>query len=124
MRVPRLADLVRERGPAVVLSGAGGSTESGIPDFRSPTGIWARYDPQEYATIEAFRSDPVKIWDFYALRFRAPTEAEPNAGHLALARLEHAGHVRSVVTQNIDTLHERAGSRHVLRGDGAMRNPD
>ncbi|HET8873771.1 MAG TPA: Sir2 family NAD-dependent protein deacetylase, partial [Gaiellaceae bacterium] len=67
MSVPRLADLVRQRGPAVVLSGAGVSTESGIPDFRSPTGIWTRYDPQEYATIEAFRSDPVKIWDFYAL---------------------------------------------------------
>jgi NAD-dependent protein deacetylase/lipoamidase len=121
MSVPRLADLVLERGPAVVLSGAGVSTESGIPDFRSPTGIWARYDPQEYATIEAFRSDPVKIWDFYALRFRALTEAEPNAGHLALARLEHAGHVRAVVTQNIDTLHERAGSRDVVEVHGSIR---
>lgn len=121
MSVPRLADLVRERGPAVVLSGAGVSTESGIPDFRSPTGIWARYDPQEYATIEAFRSDPAKIWDFYALRFRALTEAEPNAGHLALARLEHAGHVRAVVTQNIDMLHERAGSRDVVEVHGSIR---
>src|SRR4029450_1004894 len=121
MRVPRLADLVRERGPAVVLSGAGVSAESALPDFRSPTGIWARYDPQEYATIEAFRSDPVKIWDFYALRFRALTEAAPNAGHLALARLAHAGHVRAVVTQNIDTLHERAGSREVGEGHGPSR---
>ncbi|HEX2433370.1 MAG TPA: NAD-dependent deacylase [Gaiellaceae bacterium] len=121
MSVSRLADLVRERGPAVVLSGAGVSTESGIPDFRSPTGIWTRYDPQGYATIEAFRSDPVKIWDFYALRFRALTEAEPNAGHLALAGLEHDGHVRAVVTQNIDMLHKRAGSRDVVEVHGSIR---
>ena len=108
MTVPRLAELIRRRGPAVALTGAGISTESGIPDFRSPTGIWAQYDPQEYATLEAFLADPGKVWSFYALRFRALTEAEPNAGHLALAELERAGHVRAIVTQNIDLLHERA----------------
>jgi NAD-dependent deacetylase len=117
----RLAQLVRERGPVVALTGAGISTESGIPDFRSPTGIWARYDPQEYATIDAFRADPVKIWSFYALRFRALTEAQPNAGHLALAELERAGRVRAVVTQNIDLLHERAGSREVVEVHGSIR---
>jgi NAD-dependent deacetylase len=119
--VARLAELIRERGPAVVLTGAGISTESGIPDFRSPSGIWARYDPQEYATIEAFRADPVKVWSFYALRFRTLTEAEPNAGHLALAELERAGDVRAVVTQNIDLLHERAGSRDVVEVHGSIR---
>lgn len=117
----RLAQLVRERGPAVVLTGAGISTESGIPDFRSPSGIWARYDPQEYATIDAFRADPVKVWSFYARRFRALTEARPNAGHLALAELERAGRVRAVVTQNIDLLHERAGSREVVEVHGSIR---
>jgi NAD-dependent protein deacetylase/lipoamidase len=121
MSVARLADLIRERGPAVVLTGAGISTESGIPDFRSPTGIWAKYDPQEYATIEAFRADPVKIWSFYALRFRALTEAAPNTGHLALAELERTGHVSAVVTQNIDLLHERAGSRDVVEVHGSIR---
>jgi NAD-dependent deacetylase len=121
MTAGALAELIRRRGPAVVLTGAGISTESGIPDFRSPTGIWARYDPQEYATLEAFRADPVKIWNFYALRFRALTEAEPNAGHLALAELERAGHVRAVVTQNIDLLHERAGSRDVVEVHGSIR---
>jgi NAD-dependent deacetylase len=121
MSVGRLAALVRERGPVVVLTGAGISTESGIPDFRSPTGIWAQYDPQEYATIDAFRADPVKIWRFYALRFRALTEAEPNAGHQALAELERAGLVRAVVTQNIDLLHERAGSREVVEVHGSIR---
>jgi NAD-dependent deacetylase len=121
MSVGRLAELVRGRGPVVVLTGAGISTESGIPDFRSPTGIWAQYDPHEYATIDAFRADPIKIWRFYALRFRALTEAEPNAGHLALAELERAGHVRAVVTQNIDLLHERAGSREVVEVHGSIR---
>jgi NAD-dependent deacetylase len=121
MSVARLAELVRERGPAVVLTGAGISTESGIPDFRSPTGIWADYDPQEYATIDAFRSDPVRVWRFYALRFRALTEAEPNAGHLALAELERSGLVRAVITQNIDLLHERAGSREVVEVHGSIR---
>jgi NAD-dependent deacetylase len=121
MSVERLAELVRQRGPAVVLTGAGISTESGIPDFRSPTGIWARYDPQEYATIDAFRADPIKVWRFYALRFRALTAAEPNAGHRALAELEQAGHVRAVVTQNIDLLHARAGTRELVEVHGSIR---
>jgi NAD-dependent deacetylase len=112
---------VRERGPVVALTGAGISTESGIPDFRSPTGIWAEYDPQEYATIDAFRADPEKVWRFYALRFRALTEAEPNPGHLALAELERAGLLSAVITQNIDLLHDRAGSREVVEVHGSIR---
>ena len=107
--------------PCVVLTGAGISTESGIPDFRSPSGIWARYDPMEYATIAAFRRDPVKVWEFYALRFEMLTQAEPNAGHRALADLEAAGFVRAVVTQNIDGLHTRAGSRDVVEVHGSIR---
>src|SRR5947208_5475890 len=97
-----LATLMRSRQPCVVLTGAGISTESGIPDFRSPTGIWAEYDPMEYATISAFQRDPVKVWKFYALRFEALARAEPNAGHLALAELERHGLVRAVVPENID----------------------
>jgi NAD-dependent deacetylase len=121
MSIERLAELIRESDRVVILTGAGISTESGIPDFRSPSGIWAEYDPQEYATIEAFRADPVKVWRFYALRFRALTEAEPNPGHLALAELERAGFVHAVVTQNIDLLHERAGSREVVEVHGSIR---
>jgi NAD-dependent deacetylase len=116
-----LAELVRERQPCVVLTGAGISTDSGIPDFRSPSGIWAQNDPMEYATISAFRRDPVKVWEFYALRFAALTHAEPNAGHFALARLEHRGLVRAVVTQNIDGLHARAGSSDVVEVHGSIR---
>jgi NAD-dependent deacetylase len=120
--VERLAELFRERGPAVVLTGAGISTESGIPDFRSPTGIWANVDPLEYASLEAFRRDPVKVWEFYAPRFSMLGSAEPNAGHIALAELERLGHVTAVVTQNIDLLHERAGSRDVVEVHGSIRS--
>jgi NAD-dependent deacetylase len=120
--VSRLAELFRARGPAVVLTGAGVSTESGIPDFRSPTGIWAKYDPAEYATIEAFRADPVKVWSFYSLRLRVLVEAEPNDGHQAIAELERAGHVSAVVTQNIDGLHQRAGARDVTEVHGSIRS--
>jgi NAD-dependent deacetylase len=117
----RLADLIQERQPCVALTGAGVSTESGIPDFRSPQGLWAQFDPFEYGSIEAFRSDPEKVWRFYAPRFGVLTEAEPNAAHRALARLEEAGLVRAVITQNIDLLHARAGSRDVVEVHGSIR---
>jgi NAD-dependent deacetylase len=120
--ISALAALVRERQPCAVLTGAGISTESGIPDFRSPTGIWAEYDPMEYATIAAFRRDPVKVWEFYARRFDVLISAEPNAGHLALAELERNGLVEAIVTQNIDGLHERAGSRDVIEVHGSIRS--
>jgi NAD-dependent deacetylase len=116
-----LARLVRDRQPCVVLTGAGISTESGIPDFRSPTGIWTQYDPMEYATISAFRRDPVKVWEFYALRFSVLTEAQPNAGHRALAELERHGLVEAIVTQNVDGLHQAAGSKQVLEVHGSIR---
>jgi NAD-dependent protein deacetylase/lipoamidase len=119
--VERLAELFRERGPAVVLTGAGVSTESGIPDFRSPSGLWARFDPLDYGSIQAFREDPVRVWEFYAPRFAMLASAEPNPGHLALAELERLGHVTAVVTQNIDLLHERAGSREVVEVHGSIR---
>ena len=121
MGASRLAELIRERQPCVVLTGAGVSTESGIPDFRSPGGIWARYDPMEYASIDAFRRDPVKVWDFYARRLRVLADAEPNPAHLALAELERRGLIRAVVTQNIDRLHELAGSRDVVEVHGSIR---
>jgi NAD-dependent deacetylase len=117
----RLAELIRERQPCVVLTGAGVSTESGIPDFRSPTGIWAEVDPMEYASLRAFRADPEKVWSFYALRIEMLTGAEPNDAHRALAELERRGFVGAVVTQNIDLLHERAGSRDVVEVHGSIR---
>ena len=116
-----LAALIRERGPAVVLTGAGMSTESGIPDFRSASGIWADVDPFEVASIDAFRRDPLRVWRWYGPRIGGLLAAEPNAGHVALAALERAGHVRAVVTQNIDLLHTRAGSEDVVELHGSIR---
>jgi len=119
--VERLAELVRANAPCVVLTGAGISTESGIPDFRSPSGMWAQFDPLDYGSIDAFRADPARVWSFYAPRFSMLTEAEPNDGHLGLAELEERGYVRAIVTQNIDLLHERAGSREVVEVHGSIR---
>jgi NAD-dependent deacetylase len=121
MSAAELAALIRERQPCVVLTGAGVSTESGIPDFRSPSGLWARFDPLEYGSIEAFRADPLKVWSFYKPRVEMLTEAEPNPAHFALAELERRGVVEAVVTQNIDRLHERAGSREVVEVHGSIR---
>ena len=80
-----LAELIRERQPCVVLTGAGMSTESGLPDFRSAAGIWQEVDPTEVATIDAFRRDPERVWGWYGPRIRSFLDVEPNAGHVALA---------------------------------------
>jgi NAD-dependent deacetylase len=119
--IGRLARLIHEHQPCVALTGAGVSTESGIPDFRSPTGTWARFDPLEYATLGAFQRDPEKVWRFYAPRFSMLTDAEPNRAHVALAELESYGLLCAVITQNIDLLHERAGSREVVEVHGSIR---
>ena len=116
-----LASLMRERGPAVVLTGAGMSTESGIPDFRSASGLWAEVDPFEVASIEAFHRDPLRVWRWYGTRIGSLLAAEPNAGHEALAALERTGDVRAVITQNIDLLHTRAGSGDVVEVHGSIR---
>ena len=121
MSTSELAELIRSRQPCVVLTGAGVSTESGIPDFRSPTGLWAAVDPTEYASIEAFRRDPRKVWSFYKPRVEMLTGARPNPAHSALAELEQIGLVEAVVTQNIDLLHERAGSENVVEVHGSIR---
>ena len=124
MSVARLAELLERRRPCVVLTGAGISTESGIPDFRSAEGRWARYDPYEVAHIDALRRDPARVWEFYALRLDALARAEPNDGHRALAELEEQGRVRAVITQNVDGLHQRAGSREVVEVHGSLREAE
>lgn len=124
MAVAELAALIRERQPCLVLTGAGISTESGIPDFRSASGIWSDVDPFEVASIQAFRRDPERVWSFYRARIDLLRRAEPNEGHIALAELERRGFVRAIVTQNIDLLHSRAGSREVIEAHGSIRTAD
>ena len=115
-----LSDLIRDNQPCVALTGAGVSTESGIPDFRSADGIWAQYDPMEYASIEAFRRDPVKVWEFYGKRLGALLDAKPNTAHESLAELEDRGLLSAVITQNIDRLHALAGSSDVVEVHGSI----
>lgn len=111
MSAARLAQLLREAGPAVVLTGAGISVPSGIPDFRTPmTGLWANVDPMEVAHIDVWRRDPERFWAFYGQRFALLDGKEPNGAHHAIAELERRGLVAGVITQNIDGLHAAAGS--------------
>jgi NAD-dependent protein deacetylase/lipoamidase len=115
-----LAELIRSNQPCIALTGAGVSTESGIPDFRSAGGIWAQYDPYEVASIEAFARDPARVWEFYGRRLAVLAEVRPNPAHVALAELEAAGLVEAVVTQNVDGLHARAGSQDVIEVHGTI----
>lgn len=119
-KLDALVRLVETRRPFVVLTGAGISTESGIPDFRSRSGIWAEYDPLEVATIEAFHANPAKVWEFYGHRLDLLQDVEPNDGHRALAELEARGWVEAVITQNVDRLHTRAGSQHLIEVHGTV----
>jgi NAD-dependent deacetylase len=118
----RLADLLRESSCTVALTGAGISVPSGIPDFRTPgKGVWEKVDPMEVAHIDAFRRDPAKFWGFYRPRLLSLGEVEPNAAHEALAELERRDLLQAVITQNIDTLHHKAGSERVIEVHGSIR---
>lgn len=117
----RLAELIEESERIVALTGAGISVPSGVPDFRSPqTGLWENVNPMEVAHIDAFRRDPARFWDFYRPRFHILADKEPNAAHLALARLESLGHLQAVITQNIDRLHSAAGTERLLEIHGSI----
>jgi NAD-dependent deacetylase len=118
--IATLAELVRGAQPCVVLTGAGVSTESGIPDFRSAGGIWATYDPMDVASIEGFHRDPESVWEFYGRRLALLQQVQPNAAHVVLAELETDGLVQAVITQNVDGLHARAGSRDVIEVHGSL----
>jgi len=119
--VERLADLVRDAGRVVALTGAGISVPSGIPDFRSPqTGLWQRVDPMTVAHIDAFHRDPVRFWHFYGERFATLAGRQPNAAHRALVQMERAGMLEAVITQNIDRLHRKAGTDQLVEVHGSI----
>ena len=111
--------MLRQARHAVVLTGAGVSTESGIPDFRGPDGIWKRVDP-EIATLEFFLSNPSEFWRFHKSIYERIKSARPNQAHYALAQLEREGYIKAVITQNIDGLHQKAGSMRVIELHGTV----
>jgi len=118
-----LADLIAGSERAVVLTGAGISVPSGIPDFRSPgTGIWEGVDPMEVAHVDAWRNDPDRFWRFYGERFAALADKRPNRAHEVVAELERAGAIRGVITQNVDRLHRAAGSDNLLEIHGSIES--
>lgn len=111
--------MLQEAQYAVALTGAGVSTDSGIPDFRSPTsGLWAQYNPMEVASLGGLRSNPARFYEFWRRRFAKLADALPNTTHTMLAELEAHGYLKSVITQNIDDLHRRSGSKRVLEVHG------
>jgi NAD-dependent deacetylase len=117
----RLAELLDQSNCTVVLTGAGVSVPSGIPDFRTPeTGLWEKVDPMEVAHIEVFERDPARFWSYYRPRFHSLADKRPNRAHEALAELERRGLLEGVITQNIDRLHRAAGSRNVVEVHGSI----
>ncbi len=117
----RLAALLQEAESVVALTGAGISVPSGIPDFRSPgSGLWANVDPMEVAHISVFRREPERFWSFYGQRFALLDGKQPNPAHHALVELQRRGYLGPVVTQNIDGLHEAAGTQDLVEVHGSI----
>jgi NAD-dependent deacetylase len=120
MQIPKeLIQRLASAGSVAVLTGAGVSVESGVPTFRAAqTGLWAKYNPEELSTPRAFRRDPRLVWEWYAWLGKLVAEAKPNAAHLALVQLAELFPEFHLITQNIDNLHQRAGSRDVIELHG------
>ncbi len=116
--IERLARFLEDAEHAIVFTGAGVSAESGIPTFRGRGGLWERFDPQKLATPEGFWEDPMEVWSWYKLRMELIARARPNPAHVVIARLQERGLVKTIITQNIDGLHQRAGARDVVELHG------
>lgn len=120
-KIERVGELLRNSEYTVCLTGAGVSTASGIPDFRTPgKGLWANVDPIAVTSIEAFQENPARFYQFYVPRISELSEVNPNPAHYTLARLESSGYLKVLITQNIDNLHQKAGSQNVLEIHGNL----
>jgi len=120
--ITRLKKIIKNSNKIVVFSGAGLSTESGIPTYRGAGGLWTKYDPSIYANINYFQQDPSYYWRFFQeIRYPMIKKAKPNNAHLALVQLEKQGKIYRVITQNIDGLHQLAGQSHVIELHGNTR---
>jgi NAD-dependent deacetylase len=120
--IKKAAQAVLDSSLTLALTGAGISVESGIPDFRSKGGLWDRYDPEEYASIYSFQRHPEKVWHMLREMEETVDKARPNAAHIGLAELEEMELLRSVITQNVDNLHQEAGSKDVIEYHGNSRS--
>lgn len=122
-KIETAARLIHSIGNGIALTGAGISTPSGIPDFRTPgSGLWSRYNPMEVASLSAFRYHPEKFFDWFHPLAKTINAALPNPAHEALTSLEKAGYLRAVITQNIDGLHQKAGSSQVYEVHGSLQS--
>jgi len=119
--IQRAAKDILQSKKTIAFTGAGISVESGIPAFRGSQGLWERYDPDEYAHIYAFHSNPDRVWLMLKEMFSLIMMAKPNPAHLGLAELERMGLLSSIITQNVDGLHQAAGSRNVIEFHGTHR---
>lgn len=115
-----MREAFRHSANILVITGAGISAESGIPTFRDPGGYWRSYDPAKLATWDAFTNDPVTVWEWYDHRRQVIASAAPNAAHRTLASLDKSGKSVFIITQNVDDLHERAGSANVVHIHGSI----
>jgi NAD-dependent deacetylase len=120
--IEKAAQAILSSNLTLALTGAGISVESGIPDFRSKGGLWDRYDPEEYASIYSFQRNPEKVWQMLREMEETVDKARPNAAHIGLAELEAMGLLKSVITQNVDNLHQEAGSKDVIEYHGNSRS--
>ena len=116
--IEQAADIIMKSNLTGALTGAGISVESGIPDFRSPEGLWSIYDPSEYATITAFRADPEKVWKMFRAMDDLIVKAKPNKAHIGMGDLETMGYLHFIITQNVDNLHQAGGSKNVIEFHG------
>jgi NAD-dependent deacetylase len=116
--VEKAANILVHSKMTIALTGAGISVESGIPDFRSAGGLWEKFDPAEYATIEAFRSNPEKVWEMLREMEDVVLRAKPNKAHIGLGELEKLDCLHHIITQNVDNLHQEGGAQNVIEYHG------
>lgn len=116
--IEQSADIIMNSKLTLALTGAGISVESGIPDFRSAGGLWSKYDPAVYASINSFRTRPEMVWEMLREMDKVVSQAKPNGGHKGLGELEKMGYLHYVITQNIDNLHQMGGSENVIEYHG------
>ncbi len=115
-------DILKQAQYPIVYTGAGMSTESGIPDFRSSQGLWKKYDPEQIASIHALQNNPKEFTQFYQMRLATINKYKPHEGHYILAQWEKSGLIKGIITQNVDGFHHDAGSNHVIELHGTLRS--